>query len=36
MPRQDQAAGKVKHSEQVFSVTLIPHDQTPKILQPGK
>jgi hypothetical protein len=32
----DQAAGKVKHSEKVFTVTLIPHDQAPKILQPGK
>jgi hypothetical protein len=30
-----QAAGKMKHAEKVFSVTLIPHDQAPKILQPG-
>jgi hypothetical protein len=36
MPQQNQAAGKVKHSEKVFSVTLIPHDQALKILQPGK
>jgi hypothetical protein len=36
MPQQNQAAGKAKHSEKVFSVTLIPHDQAPKILQPGK
>jgi hypothetical protein len=36
MPQQIQAAGKMKHSEKVFSVTLIPHDQAPKILQPGK
>jgi hypothetical protein len=36
MPQQIQAAGKMKHSEKVFSVALIPHDQAPKILQPGK
>jgi hypothetical protein len=36
MPQQNQAAGKLKHSEKVFSVTLIPHDQASKILQPGK
>jgi hypothetical protein len=35
MPQQNQAAGKMKHSEKVFSVTLIPHDQAPKILQPA-
>jgi hypothetical protein len=31
MPQQNQAADKVKHSEKVFSVTLIPHDHAPKI-----
>jgi len=36
MPQQNQAAGKVKHSEKAFNVMLIPHDQAPKILQPGK
>jgi hypothetical protein len=29
MPQQNQAAGKMKYSEKVFSVTLIPHDQAP-------
>jgi hypothetical protein len=36
MPQQNQAAGTRKHSEKVFSVTLILHDQAPKILQSGK
>jgi hypothetical protein len=29
MPQQNQAAGKLKHSEKVFSATPIPHDQAP-------
>jgi len=32
MPQQNQAAAKVKHSEKVFGVTLIPHDQALIIL----
>jgi hypothetical protein len=33
MPQQNQATGKTKHFEKVFSVTLIPRNQAPKILE---
>jgi hypothetical protein len=29
MSQQNQATGKLKHSEKVFSATPIPHDQAP-------
>jgi hypothetical protein len=31
-----EGASKVKHSEEVFSVTLISDNEAPEILQPGK
>jgi hypothetical protein len=37
MPQQNnEAASKVKHSEDAFSVTLISDNEAPKVLQPGK
>jgi hypothetical protein len=35
-PEPNQAAGKGKRSENLFSATLKPHNQALKILRPGK
>jgi hypothetical protein len=36
MPQQNDATTKVEHAEKILCISLVAHDQSPEVLQPGK